>query len=93
MTWLYILALMSWGAVLAYMTPAVWSVYTRQSRTGDPARLVCFLYAFLMCGFLTRRLTVGATDGWTMGVLLIGSASVAGITLYTARGYGRGNRV
>lgn len=94
MTWLYILALMSWGAVLAYMTPAVWSIYRAMIRQGDPARLVCLLFAMLQIGFLFRRVVAGETHyDSAMAVLLVASIGVAGLTLFTARTYGRGRRV
>lgn len=94
MTWLYVLALTAWAGVLAYMTPAVWSIYVRKTRHGDPARLVCLLFAMLMIGFLFRRVVTEET-GWdeSMAVLLAASIAVAGVTLFTARTYGRGRRV
>lgn len=94
MTWLYVLALISWAGVLAYMTPAVWSIYVARTRHGDPARLVCLLYAMLMIGFLFRRVVARETS-WdeALAVLLIASIKVAAATLFTARTYGRGRRV
>ena len=94
MSWLYGLALLSWAAVLCYMTPAVWSIYVAQTRHGDPARLVCLLFAATMIGFLARRLIVRqVTVDPSMIVLLIASIGVAIFTLHTARTYGRGKRV
>lgn len=94
MTWLYVLALMMWAAVLAYMAPAVWSIYRALTRHGDPARLVCLLFALLQIGFLFRRVVAHET-GWdsSLAVLLTASIGVALLTLFTARTYGRGRHV
>lgn len=94
MTWLYALALIAWAGVLAYMGPAVWSIYVRRTRRGDPARLVCLLFALLQIGFLFRRV-VSMETAWddAMAVLLTASIGVSVLTLFTARTYGRGRHV
>lgn len=91
---LYVAAVTAWAAVIAYMAPAVWSIYVRQTRKGDPARAICLLYAALMCGFLARRIAFeGMAGGWAVGALLAASTGVAVLTLRVAYGYGRGSRV
>lgn len=94
MIWLYGLTLTMWVAVFLYMLPAAWSIYIRQQRWGDPARLVCMLFALLQIGGLTRRVVVSemAADAWMIGQLLA-SIGVAALTLKMAHSYGRGHRV
>lgn len=94
MTWLYVLTLIAWASVLAYMAPAVWSIYRAMTRHGDPARLVCLLFALLQIGFLFRRVVSRETEAdGSMAVLLTASIGVAFLTLFTARTYGRGRHV
>lgn len=94
MTWLIWLALASWVAVAAYMAPAAWSIYVKIGRRGDPARLVCLLFALLSVAGLGRRLILQDTDvGPALATLLVAHITVAAFTAYTARSYGRGPRV
>jgi hypothetical protein len=94
MFWLYALAFASWAGVFLYMLPAVWSLYVKQGRWGDPARLNVLLIAALIMGFLGRRIAFGHfdTDQPIIG-LLVASTGVAAFTAFTARTYGRGRHV
>ncbi len=87
-------AILIWVAVVFYMAPAVWSLYVRQGRWGDPARLYCMLVALVFIGFLARRVAHGelAYDGTMVG-LLFACIGLAIFTLHLARTYGRGRRV
>lgn len=94
MVWLFVTAILSWLAVLAYMAPALWSLYVSQGRHGDPARLVCATFSLLIIGFLTRRVIKGETAwDWSLASLLVAAVGVAAFTIYVAHKYGRGRRV
>jgi hypothetical protein len=94
MAWLYAVAFIAWLAVSLYTAPAVVSLYRRQGRYGDPARLNVFLIAVLFMGFLGRRLAAGEHQAdAAMIALLTASTVVAGFTVLIARTYGRGRHV
>lgn len=94
MACLFWLALSAWVVVVAYMAPAVWAIYLSRGRRGDPARLVCLLFALLSIAGLARRILLKDTAWDTpLAVILLGHIGVAAVTVFTARVYGRGSRV
>ena len=92
MTALRILNLIAWLWVFAHMAPALWSILRGQARLGDPVRLVCAAFAFLVIGFNARWLLIPESQAVQAALYAI-SAVVAGFTSWTARSYGRGDHV
>lgn len=89
---LRLITIVVWLAVAAYMAPAVWSLVRGQSRSGDPARLVCFAYAALAI-LGTLRFLIAPNHDDLFGAVYGLSISTALLTLATAKSYGRGPMV
>lgn len=91
---LFWMAILTWVAVVGYMTPAVYSLYVRQGRWGDPARLYCMMVALVFIGFFARRVTHGETEfDLPLLGLVLASIGLGVFTMHLARTYGRGGRV
>jgi hypothetical protein len=93
MTFLWLLTLVSWTAVIVYMAPAAWAAsFGRNPRRGDPMRLACFSTAVMMAGFSLRWL-LAPTNVLLWQILYVLSSVDAVYILMLARAYGRGGRI
>jgi hypothetical protein len=90
MKYLWIINLITWGAVIVYMFPAAWSAVTGKGlRAFDHIRLAYLATAVMMSSFSVRWLFFPDNIAlWTICYIL--SAGVAVYIIALSHAYGRG---